>query len=44
MIEPFEPLAKKDRETLAVEGERLLRFMAEPEGAEAFEVRFAEKT
>jgi hypothetical protein len=44
VIEPFEPLAKKDREALAEEGERLIRFVAEPEGAEAFEVRFAEKT
>ncbi len=42
VIEPFEPLARKDREALAEEGERLIRFMAEPEGAEAFEVRFAE--
>ena len=42
VIEPFEPLAKEDRETLAAEGERLIRFMAEPEGAEAFEVRLAE--
>jgi hypothetical protein len=44
VIEPFEPLAKKDREALAEEGERLIRFVAEPEEAEAFEVRFAEKT
>jgi winged helix DNA-binding protein len=42
VIEPFEPLAKKDRDALAKEGERLIRFVAEPEGAEAFEVRFAE--
>ena len=42
VIEPFEPLAKKDRDALSEEGERLIRFMAEPEGAEAFEVRFAE--
>ena len=42
VIEPFEPLAEKDRDALSEEGERLIRFMAEPEGAEAFEVRFAE--
>ena len=39
-IEAFEPLPKKDREALAEEGERLVRFVAE--GDEAFEVRFAE--
>jgi hypothetical protein len=44
VIEPFEPLSKQDRDALAEEGERLIRFVAEPEGAEAFEVRFAEKT
>ena len=44
VIEPFEPLPNKDRDALAAEGERLIRFVAEPEGAEAFEVRFAEKT
>ena len=42
MIEPFEPLAKEDRAALAAEGERLVRFVVGPEGAEAFEVRFAE--
>jgi hypothetical protein len=42
VIEPFQPLARKDRDTMAEEGERLVRFVAEPEGAEAFEVRFAE--
>jgi hypothetical protein len=41
LIEPFEPLAKKDRDALAEEGEWLIRFMAKPGGAEAFEVRFA---
>jgi hypothetical protein len=39
-IEPFEPLARKDRDALAEEGERLIRFTGE--GAETFEVRFAE--
>ena len=39
-IEPFEPLSKGDRATLQGEGERLVRFLAEPQGAETFEVRF----
>jgi Winged helix DNA-binding domain len=42
VIEPFELLPKKDRDALAAEGERLVRFIGE--GAEKFEVRFAEKT
>ena len=41
-IEPFEPLPKEDRDALAEEGEKLLRFLAEPEGAETIEIRFAE--
>jgi hypothetical protein len=41
LIEPFEALAKQDRDDLAEEGERLIWFKAEPEGTEAFEVRFA---
>ena len=44
LIEPFEPLQEPDRTALAEEGERLVRFVAEPEGVEAFEVRFAAKT
>ena len=40
VIEPFEPLSKKDRDALAAEGERLIRFTGED--AEAFEVRFTE--
>jgi hypothetical protein len=40
-IEPFEPLSTEDRATLGDEGERLVRFVAEPQGAETFEVRFA---
>ena len=42
LIEPFEPLAKNDRDALVEEGERLLRFMAVPEGVETFEIRSAE--
>ncbi|MDP9486598.1 MAG: winged helix DNA-binding domain-containing protein, partial [Actinomycetota bacterium] len=42
VIEPFEPLPKEDRDALAEEGERLLRFLAEPEGAETPEIQFAE--
>jgi hypothetical protein len=42
VIEPFEPLSKEDCDTLAEEGEQLFRFVAEPEGAETFKVRFAE--
>ena len=42
VIEPFEPLPKKDRDALSEEGERLLAFVAEPQGAGAFGVRFAE--
>jgi hypothetical protein len=38
VIEPFESLAKEDRDALAEEGERLIRFT----GAGAFEIRFAE--
>ena len=42
VIEPFEFLAKKDRDALSEEGEWLLHFVSESEGAEAFEVRFSE--
>jgi hypothetical protein len=41
-IKPFEPLTKADRDALAEEGERLIRFVAEPDGAESYEIRFAE--
>jgi hypothetical protein len=44
VIEPFEPLARKDHDALAAKGERLVRFVAEQEGAEAFEIRFAKET
>ncbi len=40
MIEPFESLPKENRDALSEEGERLVRFTGE--GAEEFEVRFAE--
>jgi hypothetical protein len=40
LIEPFKPLAKKDRDSLAKEGERLVRFVGK--GAEVFEIRFVE--
>jgi hypothetical protein len=36
VVEPLEPLSKVDRDALAEEGERLVRFLAMPEGAEAF--------
>jgi hypothetical protein len=39
VIEPFEPLARKDRDALAEEGERLIRFTGA--GAETFVIRFA---
>lgn len=42
-IEPFEPLKKGERDALAEEGERLLRFLAEPRGADEFEIRFDKK-
>ena len=41
-IKPFEPLIKEDRDALAEEGERLIRFVAEPDGAESYEIRFGE--
>ena len=41
LIEPFEPLSTENREALVTEGEQLVRFVAEPQGAETFEVRFA---
>ncbi len=40
VIELFEPLPKKDRDALSEEGEQLIRLTGE--GAEAFELRFAE--
>ena len=41
VIEPFEALSGNDRDALAEEGERLLRFMAEPEGAGSYDIRIA---
>jgi hypothetical protein len=41
-MKPFEPLTKDDRDALAEEGGRLIRFVAEPDGAESYEIRFAE--
>jgi len=40
VIEPFESLSRGDRDSLGEEGERLVRFLAEPQGAETFDVRF----
>jgi hypothetical protein len=40
-IEPFEPLSTEDRNTLNDEGEHLVRFVTEPQGAETFEIRFS---
>jgi len=40
VIEPFEPISTEDHAALSDEGERLVRFLAEPQGAETFEVRF----
>jgi hypothetical protein len=44
VIEPFETLQKGDRDAVAEEGERFARFIAQPEDAEAPEVRFTETT
>jgi DNA glycosylase AlkZ-like len=41
LVEPFEPLSGENRNALSDEGERLVRFLAEPQGAETFGVRFA---
>ena len=41
-FQPFEPLSRMDRDALAEEGEQLLRFSTMPDGAGAFEVRFAD--
>jgi hypothetical protein len=41
VVEPFERLSRGDRDTLSEEGGRLVRFLAKPQGAESFDVRFA---
>ena len=40
VIQPFERLSEEDRATLADEGGRLLRFVAQPQGADELEIRF----
>jgi Winged helix DNA-binding domain len=40
VIEPFERLSREDRDSFSEEGERLVRFLAEPRGDETFDVRF----
>ena len=40
LIEPFEPISKEHRDILSDEGERLVRFVAEPQGTETFGVEF----
>ncbi|MDQ3912242.1 MAG: winged helix DNA-binding domain-containing protein [Actinomycetota bacterium] len=42
VIEPFEPLSEGDSDALVEEGERLIRFMTEPEGTETVEIQIAE--
>jgi hypothetical protein len=42
VIKPFESLSKEDRDALSEEGERLVRFVAEPEATETVEVQIAE--
>lgn len=44
VIEPFEPLSRQDRDALSEEGERLVRFVVEPDGAENLEIRFQDPT
>jgi winged helix DNA-binding protein len=44
VIQQFERLSKEDRDALADEGERLLRLVAKPQGADEFEIRFSSKT
>ena len=42
LVEPFEPLPKEDRDAVAEEGERFVRFIAEPGATKASGVRFVE--
>lgn len=39
VVEPFEPLSADDQQALVEEGERLIRFAGEAEGATTFDVR-----
>jgi len=41
VIEPFERLSRGDRDALSEEGGRLVRFLADPQGAQTFDVSFA---
>src|SRR5215211_1238775 len=41
VIQHFDRLFKEDREALTDEGERLLRLVAKPQGADEFEIRFS---
>jgi hypothetical protein len=42
LITPFDRLSRKDATALSEEGERLLHFVTEPEGARTLEIRYAE--
>ena len=44
VIQHFDRLFREDREALTDEGERLLRLVAKPHGADEFEIRFSRKT
>ena len=44
VIQQFQRLSKEDRDALADEGERLLRLVAKPQGAEEFEILFSRET
>jgi hypothetical protein len=44
VIQHFDRLFKEDREALTDEGERLLRLVAKPQGADEFEIRFSRET
>jgi hypothetical protein len=44
VIQHFERLSKEDGAALADEGERLLRLVAKPQGADGFEIRFSRET
>ena len=44
VIQQFQRVSKEDRDALANEGERLLRLVAKPQGADEFEIRFSRDT